>query len=261
MELRRLRNESHLIAPVVSQCEWGWQLHFPDVTRYESCSTVPTHMTEFFCADSVTGPDLGNYTLDASVLDPLPESNSYLSLRFKDWKINSGDMYKLNARSSNSATVPPSTSVSGVSAPSASTPSSTSLSGRASQTGSAPLSASTPPSGSPSQSSTTLGPSGASSAPTSSIVSNNDQAPKLGIVLGIGLGLGVPFLLLIGGITGFLLFRKRSRSHHNTTPELPDVTTDYPSFEVAGKEVVPELSGGVWRHELRVTERPVEMQG
>jgi hypothetical protein len=24
---------------------------------------------------------------------------------------------------------------------------------------------------------------------------------------------------------------------------------------------VPELSGGVWRHELRVTERPVEMQG
>ena len=72
--------------------------------------------------------------------------------------------------------------------------------------------------------------------------------------LGAGLGVGIPFLLLLGGLLGYIFFRRQSKKREIVhAPEDKPVEVTY-----YGHHKIAELRGGL-PHELRGDAHPHEM--
>ncbi|KAF2119387.1 hypothetical protein BDV96DRAFT_642414 [Lophiotrema nucula] len=183
--------------------------------------------------------DPGNYSWAPHTLDGLTTANGFhFNVVCEDLSFDSGAMFIRDEVSSSSAsasstassipsTQMPSTSPTAHPVTRSSTTSSISSEIRFSST-------------EPALSTSILGPTNLSP------VHNNDT---LKVGLGVGLGIGIPFLLLIGGLVGYLIFRMHSRDRHNVAYEPTDGQEGF-SIHYGLKREAQELSGDTMRHEL-----------
>jgi hypothetical protein len=103
----------------------------------------------------------------------------------------------------------------------------------------------------------------ASTTPGAATSSSTNPAPAddsrggdkktLEVGLGVGLGIGIPFLLLVGGLLGFMCFRRQGESPPAEVPtyeQAGDVSRQDQKAAEVGAGLLPELNGDVLRHEM-----------
>ncbi|KAJ4300800.1 hypothetical protein N0V90_002888 [Kalmusia sp. IMI 367209] len=180
--------------------------------------------------------DPGSYIWAPHTLEDLTKANGFhFNLVAGTLGFDSGAVFIRDALSTSSA--PTSMSSSASSTTSTTSPSTSSHS-------------STTPSSSSSTSSIATTPSTSDPVPTNPSAGGSDDKATLKVGLGVGLGVGIPFILLVGGIIGYAVFRRSSRPPQYT-PYETSFKHDAPTAqELPAATPVAEMGNDGLRHEL-----------